>query len=252
MSRKHRIGLYAALVLLLAALFAGFYFREPIPRSVRLKLNEPSDFRGPRTASPLPLREVLSLISEKYETTIMIDDLAFRLQGITDVGQTEVVLRGMSGVRLVTALRLVLSQVNASFQINNGDFIVVPGGQVDLWAPVDVDLPSESLVAWSKRRLRFEMELHAKLTTPLPLERLAPGTPLHEVLERLSDGYDVNIVADRGAFARRGTADVDQLSVQLDPQPAVALIPVLRALLDRLDATIEVYQDVILVVPKRP
>ena len=72
---------------------------------------------------------------------------------------------------------------------------------------------------------------------------------MKDVLELLCDRYDISILVDPGAFKKRGKGSVDEKPIKLPAQTAVPLDSVLKSILKQVDATYQVRDGVILVVP---
>jgi hypothetical protein len=97
-----------------------------------------------------PLREALSHIAERYGITILVDKEAFQtIQNQPDIDAQPVKLPRLVGVKLVTALRVVLQQVAGDFYTKDNVLTVVPrayieGGQI-FKHPVDVSFSKRPL-----------------------------------------------------------------------------------------------------------
>src|SRR5262249_25162881 len=69
------------------------------------------------------------------------------------------------------------------------------------------------------------------------------GTPLRDVIEFLSDRYDLTILVDKMAFRAAGMEAVDELRIELPRMRGVQLGTVLRMLTDQLSGTYIVHDD---------
>lgn len=80
-----------------------------------------------------------------------------------------------------------------------------------------------------------------------------PNTPLNECLSYLSDAFQLKIDIDRAAFwAKDAMVDVEVLPIKLPKMGGVKLSSVLFLLLDQVDATYELRQNRLVVVPVNP
>jgi hypothetical protein len=118
-------------------------------RQWREKLDQPItiDFE-PNT----PLREALTFIADRYGMTILLDDEAFKVDsGQPDVNGQPIKLPKLVSVRLRTALRALLEQVNGDYYVKDDVLMVIPRQRVQSGAllrqPVDLDLEKRPLAA---------------------------------------------------------------------------------------------------------
>ena len=118
-------------------------------RQWRDKLDQPVTIEfEPNT----PLREALSHIAERYGLTILIDDLAFKVDSDQpDIEAQPVKLPRLASVRLRTVLRAIFNQVNADYYVRDDVFTVVPPQRIQSGAvlrqAVDLDLERRPLPA---------------------------------------------------------------------------------------------------------
>lgn len=94
------------------------------------------------------LKDALDMIQDQLGMTILVDNEAFKEEGVPEVEQQPVRLPKLTNVKWRTILRLLLSQVQGDFLLRDGVVMVVPRGQVaagrPLKTPVDVsfkDIP---------------------------------------------------------------------------------------------------------------
>jgi tetratricopeptide (TPR) repeat protein len=89
--------------------------------------------------------------------------------------------------------------------------------------------------------------LKNKLSRPVDLEKgLDANTPLREVLEFLTDRYDVTILIDVGAFKAEGKVeDVEVAPIKLPRMKGVSLATVLRLITGQIDGTYLIRRDYI-------
>jgi hypothetical protein len=97
-----------------------------------------------------PLREALSHIAERYKLTILIDTDFFKVdQNQPDVENQPIKLPKLTDVRLITALRAILQQINGDFYTKDDVFVVVPRTYIEtgrvLKHPVDVSFTKRPL-----------------------------------------------------------------------------------------------------------
>jgi hypothetical protein len=155
-------------------------------RQWREKLDQPITIEfEPNT----PLREALSHIAERYKLTILIDTDFFKVdQNQPDVESQPIKLPRLPDVRLITAFRAILQQINGDFYTKDDVLVVVPRTYIETGRvfkhPVDV--------SFAKR-------------------------PLAEALSELSDTSGLSIVLDPRGQADGGlavTADFRNVPVQ--------------------------------------
>ncbi|MBV9123350.1 MAG: hypothetical protein JO112_08335, partial [Planctomycetes bacterium] len=97
---------------------SGLFSDDPLTvkkvRDMSNKLNQPITLDKPIDPNT-PLSDALEFLSDKYDITILIDTEAFKSDGVQDISSQGVKLPRMVGVSLATALRLLLSQVGATY-----------------------------------------------------------------------------------------------------------------------------------------
>jgi hypothetical protein len=108
---------------------------EDATRALIEKLNQPINLdKGidPNT----PLKDALDFLADRHEVTAVIDTNAFKDDGVEKIEAEKVQLPKMNGVRLGTVLRLLLSQLNASYLVRSDYVEIVPTARLeqDIWA----------------------------------------------------------------------------------------------------------------------
>ncbi len=247
MSRRRSVWCLVALLLVLGWPCLVLCLADPAARAVALKLDVRFTLLGARDGTTLS--DTLRVVAEKADVKIVIDDDTFRAAGVENVGRAEVKCPKLVAVRGVTALRLLLGQVGASYRVRDGAVVVVPGAEVKITAPLLA--PGRHLVEQARSRAQQRELLRQKLTQPLVLELgIDENTPLRDAVEFLSDRYDVDMAIDYGAFTRRGTANIWSATVSLPPLIGHSFASVLTQVLDQAGATFETHEDCLIVVPK--
>jgi hypothetical protein len=92
--------------------------------------------------------------------------------------------------------------------------------------------------------------IYERLSKPVSLEKgFTDGTPLKEVLEFLSDRYDMDIHIDESAFKKIGKGRPGEVRVGMPPLVGVRLEAVLHVLLDQANAGLEIHDGAVWLVP---
>jgi hypothetical protein len=92
--------------------------------------------------------------------------------------------------------------------------------------------------------------LRKKLDTKVTLDKgLQAGTKLKDALDFLSDRYDADFVIDKPAFKKAGKEDISATRVELRKVAGVSLKVVLYMVLDQLEATFELRDGAVRIVP---
>lgn len=141
-------------------------------KAIRDRLSKPITLEKGIEASTT-LREALEFISERIDLTIVVDAQAFKAEGIDAIEDVRIQLPKMIGVKLSTALRLLLTQVDAAYLIRSNyiEVTTVKRTRPDLWNAA---------------------ERHLAPTVNVEFEKW----PLHEALQELSDSSGISIVVD--------------------------------------------------------
>ncbi|VTS05921.1 VWA domain-containing protein [Tuwongella immobilis] len=107
----------------------GFGRRESATtRDLRSKLD--ATFENDKEFTGSELSAVLEFISTRYNVTILIDTAAFKAEDMTrEIEKAPVNLPKLSGVTLAAALRLVLSDIGADYQVRRDYIDIVPASK---------------------------------------------------------------------------------------------------------------------------
>jgi hypothetical protein len=120
-----------------------------------------------------PLREVLELLSDRYDLPVILDNSAFKAdRGVDSADELYVGLPRMAGMKLSTVFRLLVSQVNGAYLVR-GDHIEITTAQ------------RAAPLAWQKGR-EFAPTVDADFQ----------NQPLNAALQELADQSGVSIVLD--------------------------------------------------------
>jgi hypothetical protein len=224
----------------LTALFLGGGLapaRDTVPP--RPDLRRVVDLRdgiGPRS----PLADTLEFLGERYGVSVTVDRDAFKARGIDDVAKRPVGLPKLLGVRLDFTLHLLLSEVGATYRVRDGKVVVEPLADAK---PLAERLP--------EGRPEREKEASEKLARSVELRHgLDDRTPLRDVLQFLSDRYDMTIVIDRAGFRAANVKEAGDQPVKLPPLKDVSLEKVLNMLLAQVKGTFKNWDGLILVTPE--
>jgi tetratricopeptide (TPR) repeat protein len=88
-------------------------------------------------------------------------------------------------------------------------------------------------------------ELRDKLNKTVNIEKAIDNAPLRDVIEFLSDKYELTILVDTQAFDQQGQKAVEDAPVKLPKMPGVTLSTVLRLLLSQVNGTYLIRRDYI-------
>ncbi len=93
---------------------------------------------------------------------------------------------------------------------------------------------------------RNALRLRDKLNQPITIEKPLENVPLRDVLEFLSDKYELTFIVDTQAFnADKGVPNVEDSQVRLPRMPGVSLATILRFLLSQVQGTYLIRRDYI-------
>jgi hypothetical protein len=239
---KSVAGLVLGLVLLgtgagagLIALRANLSPAQPENAALALEANDPSPAVNERDAAErelrrkldiqitlekgidpkTPLSDALEYLSDRYDLTISLDSKAFETGGVPKVREHAVQLPRMAGIRLSTALRLLLGQVQldngmiGGYRVNGSTLEIVP---IEPSEPAADALPRK---VW-QRLLR-------PVGWPQGEARLAEdrtyGITFAETLDMIRARYGEKVTVDKQAFAAFRIGPLTELTV-----PARALV----------------------------
>ena len=181
---KHAVGTMNVDVSSVPPLASG-QLRQRLDQPVRLEFGKNG-----------PLTDALRSLSQRFDIPILVDTEAFRNDvGINDIENQTVTLPKVEGAKLRMVLRLMLSQVQADFQLRDGVLFILPvtrvtNGQVFL-QPVDASFHE---------------------------------APLNVALQKLSDLTGVSVVLDVLRAAEKAHADV---TAELNNVPLLDAVRVL-------------------------
>jgi hypothetical protein len=187
-------------------------------------------------AAGTPLKKALDFLSERYDLHIHFDDAAFKRMGKERIGEARIALRPLSDVRLRAILELLLNQVDAGMELRKDAVWIVP-----LSKPQSLAERLGRASRWSREQLRRAIS---------PKQGIAAGTPLCKALETIAEQSRLTLFVDARAFERAGTRNIDNQPVALEPQENVRAAKVLKQLLDQVGATLELREELVLVIPK--
>jgi hypothetical protein len=160
--------------------------KKPHPNvAIRESMSKPVDIDK---AIEAPLKDVLEFISDRFNLTLIVNDVAFKSlePPLENVGETHVKLPKMPHVNLYTVLRLVLSGIKGTY--------IVREGFVEILTPEAV-----------RELIKTPVHVTAKQQT------------LADVLEDLSEQTGANIVLDLRAEEKAQTlvtATLQDISLQ--------------------------------------
>jgi hypothetical protein len=155
-----------------------------------------------------PVKDALEFLSDRYDLTIMINESAFKADGISDnAAATPVGLPRMSNVTLNTILQLLAEQVKGSFLITPDGIVFTTPQRTrpEDWL-TDRSLPPLVTVRFARRGLRAALEDLSQMTgVSVVLDRRVHGeprlntalnnVPLDTAVRLLADMSDLDVVA---------------------------------------------------------
>jgi hypothetical protein len=130
-----------------------------------------------------PLREALEFISDRYDTTIVVDAHAFKAENMDPIEDVHVHLPRMIGVKLHTILGLLLAQVDATYRIR----------------------PSHIEITTLKRTRPSSWTAEERGLAPM-VDVEFEKCPLSEALQQLADSSGINVVLDGRAGDKAKTS----------------------------------------------
>jgi hypothetical protein len=92
---------------------------------------------------------------------------------------------------------------------------------------------------------RNALRIRDKLLQPASIEKPIDGAPLKDVLEFLSEKYELTFIVDTQAFDRIGKRTVEDEQVRLPKMPGVALGTILRFILSQVNGSLIIRRDYI-------
>jgi hypothetical protein len=180
-------------------------------------------------AANTPLRDALESLAERHECTILLDNAAFKEEGVENVEDQPVRLPRLSGVRLDTVLRRVAAQVYG-VPLVRGDHLEITTAQraaKNVWGTY---LPAE------------ESDQPGRPRRALPLVHASfAGIPLQAALRDLMDQAGASIVLDA---MRSGELARAPVTAKLDNVPLDSAV---RLLAGQADLRVVVLDNVLYV-----
>jgi hypothetical protein len=178
------------------------------------------------------LREMLDLLSDRYDMSFRIDESAFTKAG-RDVSKARPQSDLLDEVNLNTVLHSLLESVDATFELRQRTIWIVPSPRPQSLAE---RLPPPDA--------HFLGGFYA-------LINVQPGIPKGTFLPKALERFQMRIFIDHRAFERAGIKDIDQRSVQLAEKVDVRLSAVLRELCQQTGTDFVVRDHIVLIVPSR-
>jgi hypothetical protein len=216
------------------------------PSSVQKRLEQPVCFsRWLVENQQHTLGQMLQELSS-YGVNIEVDQKAFQAHNWNNVEGVAVRVPPLRGVKLATALRILLDQVGGPITTEGGPLFLPQVGYVIRGDTVRVTVvPPRRGPPTDESRTSL---LTKKLAQVVSLPRGVREDWLASVLMYdIHEGFDLNVVIDT-----RSVSDVLQRKpVKLPPVDKAKLADVLQQILDQADATYVVKNEYVLVVAKR-
>jgi hypothetical protein len=188
-----------------------------------------------------PVRRIVERVAEETGVKVVFDAAAFRAVGTPDVAGKKLSFRRAGGVRAKTILEYLASQVDAVVNVRGNAVVFAPR------APTATALPPSLGQLVSAKHGTEQLR-----TAPFPeLGQRVEGVDLASVLGFFSDKVDVYVWIDHGAFRRAGvTGDVGRKLVSFDVIRNKSSGQGLAIILEQLNATYRVVDQVVMIVPK--
>jgi hypothetical protein len=198
--------------------------RDKLEKPVALERTLPSD---------MTLGKALAACGTRYDIEVRFDMAAFEAVGQPAVQDRPVGMTKAFGIRLGLLLQLLLDQVDATYRVEGGAVVVCPGS--------GKRPPPPAAGSIDERRLE---DLRVKLEKVICLDKgIDPGTSLEDAMEFLGDRYDLNLTV------HPKYQELLRAKIRLDPTEDKTLRVVLQALVDQVQAHLEIWPDAILIRP---
>jgi hypothetical protein len=230
-----RTVLALALAVAVFALHAKLCAEEALAE----KLDRQIDFDR---AIEAPLRDFFEFLTEKLGAKITLDKESFakeRRKG--NLEEVRIRIPKIGEVCFHTIIRLMLSPINAVYEVHDNQIVILPDtkdGQTRDFPP---------LTEKQKERAK---QLHKKTTTTSAEIRRSIEAPLKDILELVTDRYDVTIVFDVAAYRKAKVAVPDDSDTRLRLEAQnTKLDKLLDQLCQPLQAKWEIEDNVILIRP---
>jgi hypothetical protein len=221
----------AALVVLLAGPAVRGKPDDAADAAIRQKLKTliKPDWRS----TPATLDEILNLLAKYHGVEVEIDKGAFDKAGVKDVGSRRVEFPNLHSVRLETLLELTIRPVNGTLQIDKGRLRIIPGKPREI---TSVAPPAGEA-------------MRVKMLKKVTLERPICNAPLRDILEFLSDKYELNVFLDTSAFAKAGRRAVLDAPCS-SPEANSKLIECLNYFAVQVEGKVLARDEIILILPQ--
>jgi hypothetical protein len=151
---------------------------------IRAKLDKRIDIK---LAIDAPLKDVIRYLSERYAIKIEVDDNAFEMEKLKDPRDLRASVPKMNTVFFDTVLRLALASCNAVYEVRGDSIIIVPSRNLG---------KAREFPARSKVQKNAQRELAERATKWEPDVEKEFEAPIKDIVEFLSDRFDVTIVID--------------------------------------------------------
>jgi hypothetical protein len=156
-----------------------------------------------------PLKEALEFLGDRYDFTILVNAMAFKIPGGKDkenVLEQHVQLPRLIGVRLSTVLSMLSAQINGTFLVHNDhiELTTFPHTRAELWSSPIVNR-GDGLIMAQMVDADFDRR------------------PLAEGLHELADQSGINVVLD----ARAGEKARTEVTATLSHVPVDTAVQVL-------------------------
>jgi hypothetical protein len=225
----------AGTVVLLLACAAGQGFGQ---NQVKEQLDKSVDIDK---AIEAPFRDVAGFLADRFDVKLVVDRDAFKAEKAELPDDKKVKVPKIPNAMLDTALRFMLSQANAVYEVRANQIVIVPNrknGKPSAFPPV-----SDA----RKALIKMQRESLSKLT-PLEIERPIEG-PFKGILDFICDRFDVTIIVDTLAFEKRTMDEnVWDKRVKLSAMKG-SFDAILKKTLAQIKGTYELHGDHILIVP---
>jgi hypothetical protein len=150
-----------------------------------------------------PLKDALEFITSRYEILFLVNNEAFKADAqVQEIETQPVRLPVIPSMRLATVLRVLLRQVNATYQVHDDYVEIVP-------LPMVVGPDGTPLVDRSALPLVYA---------------IFEKRPLDEALRELADQADISVVLDANRAAEKAKAPVTATFKNVSVDTAVRLL----------------------------
>jgi hypothetical protein len=223
--------------------------------SVQKRLEQLTSLSGALVREPVQLGDALDYLSQFYDMKIELDKADFIAKGLGQEAdwypRAPARLPPLRGVKLGTALQLILDQLDTRMRIDGNIQLGLPHPQLGYTIRGD----RVAIIAVPPRRTPPQDEsrtspLAKKLSQTVSLPNGLAEADLWTVLsDHIHERYDLNVVIDPYIW-NFVDADVQDKPVKLPPVEKAKLSEVLHQILDQVNATYVVKGEYVLVVAK--